>query len=93
MLKESSIEEVVRQQIDAVLLEDGGANYLPDDPLLSIGLNSLMLAQLLLQLESALGVDPFGDERSVTEVRTVGDLVAAYAAALATTTAEVSGRG
>ncbi|MBW4721592.1 phosphopantetheine-binding protein [Saccharothrix obliqua] len=87
MLSEPEVESVVLREIAAVLLDDSGDEYLLDDPLLSTGLNSLMLAQLLLQLESAFGVDPFGDERSIAEVRTIRDLVTAYEEALMTKTA------
>lgn len=88
MLNDTSVEQIVRREIDAVLLVDEDADGGPPDwtladPLLATGLNSLMLAQLLMQLEAATGVDPFGAERSIADVRTVGDLVAAYEAALA----------
>jgi acyl carrier protein len=86
MLNDMPVEKIVRREIDALLLNDDGLwEWNLTDPLLAIGLNSLMLAQLLVQLESAMGVDPFGAERSIADVRTVGDLVAAYAAALADT--------
>lgn len=90
MLKDRKVEEIVRNEINAVLLEDEGSlEYTLDDPLLSTGLNSLMLAQLLLQLETALGVDPFGEERSIADVRTVRDLVVAYEGAIAAASAGV----
>jgi acyl carrier protein len=88
--KQTDVEELVRREIDAVLLnDDGSIEYTMDDPLLTTGLNSLMLAQLLLQLESALGVDPFGDERSIADVHTIRDLVSACEAAIAATSAGV----
>jgi acyl carrier protein len=94
MLKNTNVEQVVLREIDAVLLnDDGSAEYILDDLLLSTGLNSLMLAQLLLQLESEFGVDPFSDERSITEVRTIRDLVAAYEEAITATSAGVRGIG
>jgi acyl carrier protein len=50
------------------------------DSLSELGLNSLMLAQILIELEAEYGADPFaGGERSVTELRTVGDLVRSFA--------------
>jgi acyl carrier protein len=86
VLKGMNVEGVVRREIDAVLLnDDGSTEYTLDDPLLATGLNSLMLAQLLLQLEGALGVDPFGDERSIIDVHTIRDLVVAYEEAIAAT--------
>lgn len=48
----------------------------------AVGLNSLLLARLLIQLELELGVDPFGDgELVIADIRTVGALADAYAAA------------
>lgn len=88
MLKETNVEEVVRREINAVLLDDGAGEYTPDDPVLATGLNSLMLAQLLLQLEAALGVDPFGGQRSIADVHTIRDLVVAYEEALAAASVE-----
>ncbi len=83
MLNDLAVEEIIRREIDAVLLgDDGSTDWTLADPLLATGLNSLMLAQLLVQLESVTGLDPFGRERSIADVRTVGDLVAAYQAAL-----------
>lgn len=83
MLNDMPVEGIVRREIDAVLLNDDATTpWELTDPLLSTGLNSLMLAQLLIQLESVTGVDPFGTDRSIADVRTVGDLVAAYEAAL-----------
>jgi acyl carrier protein len=92
MLKATDVEEIVRREIDAVLLDDD-TEYTLDDALLGTGLNSLMLAQLLIRLETALGVDPFGEERSIVEVHTVRDLVSAYAQALAASVMEVRGVG
>ncbi len=43
-----------------------------------LGLSSLDLAQLVVDLEVALGVDPFASLVPVTSIRCVGDLVAAY---------------
>lgn len=51
-----------------------------DDSLLTdIGLNSLMLARLIVNLEQKFGHDPFSDgSHAIVDVHTVGDLVAAY---------------
>ncbi|WP_405833644.1 phosphopantetheine-binding protein [Streptomyces sp. NBC_00105] len=50
--------------------------------LVGLGLTSLMFAELLIGMEMELGVDPFQGETSIVEMRTVGDLVDAYDAAL-----------
>ncbi|MEU6847324.1 phosphopantetheine-binding protein [Streptomyces sp. NPDC046716] len=76
---DSAVQRTILREIDNVLLNDDGAiEYHLDDPLLTAGLNSLLLAQLLLELEAELGVDPFAGDRSITDVRTVRELVAAY---------------
>jgi acyl carrier protein len=48
-----------------------------------LGLSSLDLAQLVVDLEVAFGVDPFASLVPVTSVLSVGDLVAAYRLAFA----------
>lgn len=81
--QDTELQEVIMREIDSVLLNDeDGSGYSLDDPLLTAGLNSLLLAQLLLQLESELGVDPFAEDRSITDIRTVRELIAAYAEAI-----------
>jgi len=47
----------------------------------TLGLKSMDLAQIVLTLEDELEVDPF-QAIPITSIRTIGDLVAAYAAAL-----------
>jgi acyl carrier protein len=49
-----------------------------EDELVSLGLASLDLATIVAVLERELKADPFLEFRSITEVRTVGDLCAAY---------------
>lgn len=85
MLADMNIPDLIEAEIRTLFLDqDGEAGAVPADAALSdIGLNSLMLAQLLIQLESALGVDPFQEQRSITDMRTVRDLVDAYEGALA----------
>ncbi len=48
------------------------------DDLLSIGLSSLDLAALVAKLQRRWKIDPFLEEKTITEVRTVGDLCRAY---------------
>jgi acyl carrier protein len=48
----------------------------------SLGLRSLDLARLIFELELALEVNPFARLVPITSVRTVGDLVNAFALAL-----------
>lgn len=44
----------------------------------TLGLRSLDLAELVFELEMAVGADPFAELVPITSVRTVEDLVAAY---------------
>jgi acyl carrier protein len=46
-----------------------------------LGLDSLDIARLIAVLELKLGVDPFASLVAITDVRTVGDLCAAYRSA------------
>ena len=48
------------------------------DDLVSTGLTSLDLAALVARLERRWKIDPFLEAKSITEVRTVGDLCRAY---------------
>ncbi|HWY85265.1 MAG TPA: hypothetical protein VNX28_01000 [Gemmataceae bacterium] len=48
-----------------------------------LGLDSLDIARIIAVLELKLDVDPFAGVAAITDVRTVGDLCAAYRAALA----------
>lgn len=47
-------------------------------PLLSIGLDSLCLAVLVVRLEETLGVDPFSGDNAVEFPYTLGDLIRTY---------------
>jgi|SRR5215468_6850468 len=84
-----SVQELVESEILALLLdrdddeeEKEEISVSPDSSLHGLGLNSLMLAQLLVFLEAELGVDPFGDDLSIADMRTVQDLISAYERAL-----------
>lgn len=77
----SEIETIVHARIHAILEDRGdapiaieGADKLSD----TLGLASLDLALLVAELEAELRVDPFAKLVSVTAVRSVNDLVAAY---------------
>jgi acyl carrier protein len=53
-----------------------------ESDLVALGLTSLNFAELLIVMETELGVDPFQGNISIVEMQTVGDLVQAYDAAL-----------
>ena len=83
---ESKIEALVHARIRAILEDRGDENISvtgADKLSGTLGLTSLDLALLVAELESALAVDPFAKLVSVTAVRSVDDLVAAYRLAFA----------
>jgi acyl carrier protein len=53
-------------------------------PLLSIGLDSLCLAVLIVRLEEELGVDPFSSDDEIEFPYTLGDLIRTYEVAAPT---------
>ena len=84
MLIRSTIVEMVNTQIQQLL-----GDALDEDDILGggetfqqIGLNSLMLARLVIALEDELGVDPFSSGTSIVDIHTLADLWAAYDEAL-----------
>jgi hypothetical protein len=87
MLTKSDVAEKVRDELVLVVAEEAdetvdmtGATALTD-----IGLNSLLLARLLIQLEVRTGIDPFGSGRAaIADVRTVDDLIGAYVGSVPT---------
>jgi acyl carrier protein len=77
----AQIESVVHATIRAILTERGdevGGVSDTDKLNATLGLSSLDLALLVVELEAELGVDPFAKRVSITSVRSVGDLVHAY---------------
>lgn len=92
MLTKDQVETVVHDTITALLQElaengDGengnGTAELPPveagTALADLGLDSLMLARIVIEVGESLGVDPFEDEdASIADLRTVGDVVQAY---------------
>ncbi|MEV8225494.1 acyl carrier protein [Streptomyces sp. NPDC079167] len=84
MLSKAEISELVVVRVRDLVLDPELADAVaPSVPLMELGLNSLMLAQLLIELEAELDVDPFAEQFSITDMRTVQDLVDAYDRALA----------
>jgi acyl carrier protein len=82
----AEIETIVHARIRAILEDRGdeprslsGADKLSA----TLNLTSLDLALLVAELEAELGVDPFAKLVSVTAIRSVDDLVAAYRLAFA----------
>jgi acyl carrier protein len=76
----AQIEATVHKTI-AELLEHRGrqAGTIDNDSLLvAVGLTSLDLAALIARLQARLKADPFFSAKSITDVRTVGDLCRVY---------------
>lgn len=76
-----TLRDIIQRSIRTVLMDDDetAAPFALDDQLVEIGLNSLMFAALLVDLELETGVDPFAEgEVSVTDMHSVRDLTQAY---------------
>lgn len=81
---EAPVAEAIRGVLAGVMRERGlDTSLIADDAKLSdtLGLKSMDLAQIVLTLEDELDADPFR-EIPITSIRTVGDLVRAYAVTL-----------
>lgn len=92
MLEASHVHQRVHEEIRELLLEsdvETGA-LTGEERLHELGLTSLMLARLVIQLEMELGVDPFAEDVVISDVRSVGDLVAAYERACAAAEEDVA---
>lgn len=86
MLAAADVRTIVRDQIQQLLREADQPT--PDitgkELLADLGVSSLMLARLIVQLETEFDVDPFTDDVELTDVRSVDQMVDAYQRALAT---------
>ena len=80
MLNESVVQSVVHAEIRDLLAEAGTEleTLTGSERLHELGLSSLMLARLIIQLESGLGVDPFAEDLMLSEIDSVSELIAAY---------------
>ncbi|WP_354641714.1 acyl carrier protein [Kitasatospora camelliae] len=81
----TDIKAAVVEQITELLREAEveHGEFTGAERLNAIGLTSLLLARLIIQLEIDLGVDPFAEEDLViSDIRTVDELVDAYARTL-----------
>ncbi|MFJ4208701.1 acyl carrier protein [Paenarthrobacter sp. NPDC089675] len=85
MLTKTTVVEAINTEIRGLL-----GDALDEDDILKgadtfqrIGLNSLMLARLVISLETELGVDPFTQGKSIVDVHNLEDLWTAYDEALA----------
>src|ERR1700759_3079959 len=79
------LEELVLGKIRTLLEERSGEVHIvkgTDGLNATLGLGSLDLALIVAELEVEVGADPFAKLLSITSVRSVNDLVAAYRGAL-----------
>jgi hypothetical protein len=87
MLTDEAVRTIVMREIQVVLLEeDEDHGPLTGDELLhDLSINSISLARLLVQLESEVGVDPFGDgNAAIADMQSIADLISAYQNAFGT---------
>ncbi|HXA46832.1 MAG TPA: acyl carrier protein [Burkholderiaceae bacterium] len=84
MLNETrNITELVTEEIRTISrqasLEDGEIIVKPEHSLIQdLGLSSLMLARLIMELGAKLETDPFSELCHISDIRTVADLINAY---------------
>lgn len=81
MLTRIEVRSIVLEEIESLLLEDTDevVRVNGQESIAELGLNSLTLARLVIQLESAVGADPFtSGDQALSDVGTVDGLVAAY---------------
>lgn len=66
--------------VERLLGERGGERPVvcAEAKIAELGLTSMAFAELVSELEQLLDVDPFDEELSITDIVTVGDLIAAY---------------
>lgn len=87
MLTKTEVWWAVEKEIRELLLEEDQevSALTGQEHLVELGLSSLMLARLVIQLEMVLGVDPFAEDIVISDIRSVDDLAVAYERTLAST--------
>ncbi|WP_018544624.1 acyl carrier protein [Streptomyces sp. LaPpAH-108] len=84
MLSHDTTRSIVLEAVTE-LLEEAGIEHadIPGDrSLTDLGLSSLLIARLIIQLEMEIGVDPFAEDLLISDVRTFDDFIDAYHSAL-----------
>ncbi|WP_251076510.1 hypothetical protein OG422_00735 [Streptomyces sp. NBC_01525] len=74
------ITAVVHDTLNEILkdAEFDPVSFTGAERITDIGFTSLLLARLIIQLEAALGADPFEERYVVSDIRTVDELIDAY---------------
>ena len=87
MLTPDAVGTRVTDQITSLLVElddEDVPEVEASSTFADLGLDSLSLARLIIELEDELGVEPFrSEEASVADLRSIGDLVRVYQDAVA----------
>ena len=81
MLTSHKIENDVIAEINEMIGDDidDDISLTKETSLVSVGLNSLMLARLIVNLSEKFDYDPFNEgDYAIVDVHTVGNLVSAY---------------
>ena len=80
MLTSHKIENDVIAEINEMIADDiDDISLTKETSLVSVGLNSLMLARLIVNLSEKFDYDPFNEgDYDIVDVHTVGNLVSAY---------------
>jgi hypothetical protein len=80
MLNYQSVRDIVTRELLDLLMESSQEQViLANGQLHDLGVNSLLLARLIVQLNFALDVDPFAQGATIANVRTLDDVVEIYA--------------
>ncbi|WBO63438.1 phosphopantetheine-binding protein [Streptomyces camelliae] len=85
MLKTTEVRTTVYHVVTGLMRESNPEAPEPTggEELNTLGLDSLTLARLIIELEAATGVDPFSEDVVLSDVRCLDDLVDVYERALA----------
>ena len=81
MLTSHKIENDVIAEINEMIGDDidDDISLTKETSLVSVGLNSLMLARLIVNLSEKFDYDPFNEgDYAIVDIHTVGNLVSAY---------------
>lgn len=83
MLNHQAVRDIVVREMLDMLMESSQEHItLAGEQLRDLGVNSLLLARLIVQLNFELDVDPFAQGATIADMRKIGDLVVIYEQAL-----------
>jgi hypothetical protein len=80
MLNYQSVRDIVTRELLDLLMESSQEQViLANGQLHDLGVNSLLLARLIVQLNFELDVDPFAHGATIADARMLDDIVEIYA--------------